>query len=568
MSSFNSLVCIIHDQAKNIPRLCTAWAELEVQPDLYVFVLDRCRDDSKRLLVEFAQTHSVRLVETELESQFTAGRNRDLGVRAAEEENPNTNVLFLDGDCVPTSGLFGAHVAVFDLNNDFPIVTVGRRVSEKENSDALDEDRRMTSYQSYSKVFKDTDNVVVARDVAYNRMLTWSCCMGFNHKAIEIMRLVNFELNRSDTVFNPIFDGFWGGEDDFCAMIASHFGVAIVAISPKHLVQHIWHPSRSAQLASGPLHVKQESLRQLAAFWKAPGVTTIRCSNSFTDVSRCNNLKALELRSPILQHILAEYNDVDKAALATALSSQIVWELDGTNATSATREDVIRLRLALNDVVTDVHSPELLRNLKYDWSPEVIPCPICGSEKGYMTTSLCRGCCSSSWHRLKAVVTKYDVGRKLVLNPESRGERKLFKGWDFVSYKGLHGDRRFDVTNMDFKDGSYDTIYSSHMLEHVIDEGGAMRELRRVLSKDGTLLLALPCRETEHTQEFIGEMPGRERRHRFGWWDHIRIYGRDVMKRLASHGFDVTLEQAWQHGQIGGVSSGETIFVLKKQINS
>ena len=95
-----------------------------------------------------------------------------------------------------------------------------------------------------------------------------------------------------------------------------------------------------------------------------------------------------------------------------------------------------------------------------------------------------------------------------------------------------------------------------------------MRELRRVLSKDGTLLLALPCRETEHTQEFIGEMPGKERRHRFGWWDHIRIYGRDVMKRLASHGFDVTLEQAWQHGQIGGVSSGETIFVLKKQFNS
>jgi len=70
---------------------------------------------------------------------------------------------------------------------------------------------------------------------------------------------------------------------------------------------------------------------------------------------------------------------------------------------------------------------------------------------------------------------------------------------------GSHGVGRFvkDLVNnvpikqgfaedLPFADDSFDVVYSSHVLEHVNDEVKALDEMRRVLEKNGVLIIGMP----------------------------------------------------------------------------
>ena len=70
---------------------------------------------------------------------------------------------------------------------------------------------------------------------------------------------------------------------------------------------------------------------------------------------------------------------------------------------------------------------------------------------------------------------------------------------------GAHGVGRFveDLVNnvpikqgfaedLPFADDSFDVVYSSHVLEHVNDEVKALDEMRRVLKKNGVLIIGMP----------------------------------------------------------------------------
>jgi ubiquinone/menaquinone biosynthesis C-methylase UbiE len=46
--------------------------------------------------------------------------------------------------------------------------------------------------------------------------------------------------------------------------------------------------------------------------------------------------------------------------------------------------------------------------------------------------------------------------------------------------------------NLPFDDGSFNTVYSSHVLEHVIDEEKALREMARVLKSEGVAIIGMP----------------------------------------------------------------------------
>lgn len=54
--------------------------------------------------------------------------------------------------------------------------------------------------------------------------------------------------------------------------------------------------------------------------------------------------------------------------------------------------------------------------------------------------------------------------------------------------------RRGDATRMEFADGSFDFVYSFHVLEHIPDCAGALREMRRVLSDGGAYCVGTPNR--------------------------------------------------------------------------
>jgi SAM-dependent methyltransferase len=101
-------------------------------------------------------------------------------------------------------------------------------------------------------------------------------------------------------------------------------------------------------------------------------------------------------------------------------------------------------------------------------------------------------------------------------------------------------DLKLDITRMDVPDGAFDLILCSHVLEHVPDDGAAMRELHRVLAPGGLALVLTPYRPEATTYEDPSVTSGLGRMVAFGQQDHVRIYGADLADRLRGAGFEVT----------------------------
>jgi SAM-dependent methyltransferase len=98
---------------------------------------------------------------------------------------------------------------------------------------------------------------------------------------------------------------------------------------------------------------------------------------------------------------------------------------------------------------------------------------------------------------------------------------------------------RVDVTDIPFPDDHFDVLVCNHVLEHVPDDGKAMREISRVLKPTGWALLLVPDVGEQTTDEDHSVTDPRERERRWGQWDHVRRYGWDYVDRLAAAGLDV-----------------------------
>ena len=104
-------------------------------------------------------------------------------------------------------------------------------------------------------------------------------------------------------------------------------------------------------------------------------------------------------------------------------------------------------------------------------------------------------------------------------------------------------DFHCDITDMRaVPDASFDLVLCCHVLEHVPDDAGAMRELQRVTRPGGTCVVQVPyARGRAHTDADPTLTDPAERTRRFGQFDHLRLYGRDLAPRLSGAGFHVTV---------------------------
>ncbi len=97
-----------------------------------------------------------------------------------------------------------------------------------------------------------------------------------------------------------------------------------------------------------------------------------------------------------------------------------------------------------------------------------------------------------------------------------------------------------DITSIPFPDASFDAILCNHVLEHIPDDGKAMRELYRVLKPNGWAILQVPLdnnlAETLEDPQITSES---DRIKFYGQKDHVRLYGRDYKNRLEAAGFQV-----------------------------
>ncbi len=187
---------------------------------------------------------------------------------------------------------------------------------------------------------------------------------------------------------------------------------------------------------------------------------------------------------------------------------------------------------------------------------EQVRCPCCDSTFRVLRplhgrNRVCWACGSLERQRLVALhLDRHPellagVGSVLHVAPEPSLSRRL-RSLPGVRYVGgdltaEYGPELVDVTAIAHPDDSFDVVVCNHVLEHVPDDGLAMRELRRVLRPGGWALLLVPDLELgiERTDEAPDIDDPQEQARRFGQLDHVRRYGQDYYERLRAAGFDV-----------------------------
>jgi len=106
-----------------------------------------------------------------------------------------------------------------------------------------------------------------------------------------------------------------------------------------------------------------------------------------------------------------------------------------------------------------------------------------------------------------------------------------------------------DINNLLYPDKSFDLIICNHVLEHVQNDIGAMKELFRVLDHQGAAILQVPISYAiQATEEDESVVSPSERIKRFGQFDHVRIYGPDYTERLQNAGFKVIRFNPFEDG--------------------
>jgi len=101
-------------------------------------------------------------------------------------------------------------------------------------------------------------------------------------------------------------------------------------------------------------------------------------------------------------------------------------------------------------------------------------------------------------------------------------------------------DIKVDIQNTPFPDDKWGLIMCNHILEHVDDYKQALKELKRILKKDGILEITVPLdRKLQTVYEDPDIVNVEDRIKAFGQSDHKRIFGNDFEKILSELGFIV-----------------------------
>lgn len=186
-----------------------------------------------------------------------------------------------------------------------------------------------------------------------------------------------------------------------------------------------------------------------------------------------------------------------------------------------------------------------------------LECPVCGGRFRRMRHGRgrrdvqCPRC--GSYERVRALwlflrdQTDLDQGRHRVLHfapePSIAAAIEALPGVEYVSADIAPGVAMevVDITAIPPSLGSFDVVVCSHVLEHVPEDRKAMSEVFRVLDPGGTAYFMQPVDfERAETYEDPRIVNPAEREHAFGQFNHVRVYGRDIVERLQDAGFEVS----------------------------
>jgi SAM-dependent methyltransferase len=92
-----------------------------------------------------------------------------------------------------------------------------------------------------------------------------------------------------------------------------------------------------------------------------------------------------------------------------------------------------------------------------------------------------------------------------------------------------------DLCDIGLESRRFDLMVCHRVLEHVVDDARAMREMHRVLKPGGVLQVSVP--QAVHRARTLEWIVPDLTQHQ-----HVRLYGADFAARLEAAGFDVQLE--------------------------
>ena len=196
-------------------------------------------------------------------------------------------------------------------------------------------------------------------------------------------------------------------------------------------------------------------------------------------------------------------------------------------------------------------------------------CPVCGSLERHRTLWL-------YIQEHKDILGDQNI-KILHFAPERAIFNKLsmIKGVDYypVDINPEHYGIRdvVDITNIQYEGNFFDLIICNHVLEHIPDDAKAMSELFRVLKPSGKAIINVPFNKTlEVTLEDEKYNTPELREKYYGQFDHVRLYGKDYVKRLEKAGFHVetvypNVNRSAHELKIYGIGAEDTIDICKKQ---
>lgn len=208
-------------------------------------------------------------------------------------------------------------------------------------------------------------------------------------------------------------------------------------------------------------------------------------------------------------------------------------------------------------------------------------CPVCGRSASRFLEfgrkrrpdAQCPHCGSLERHRLvwryfELVTDLFDGAAKRVLHvaPEAcflaPFAHAFGGGYVTADWSRPGAAMRMDVCAMPCADGTFDIVYCSDVLEHVVEDRRAMREFHRVLKPGGWGVLLVPVTVPETVEDPSVTDPAKRRR-LFGQEDHVRRYGPDFADRLREAGFQVTCVRRGdflEPGEITRISAGDRMI--------
>jgi SAM-dependent methyltransferase len=178
-------------------------------------------------------------------------------------------------------------------------------------------------------------------------------------------------------------------------------------------------------------------------------------------------------------------------------------------------------------------------------SQEQFACPICNYEgpfvdfhsfAGTRKHAVCPKCRSLERHRLQYLVVTAalkdmnSLEMKMLHFAPEKYLRPIFAK-RFGSYETadlyMGGvDHRVDILSLPFRDGTYDFVFASHVLEHIADDQKAIAEIRRILKPKGLAILPVPvvCDKTIEYPEANPHEAGHVRAPGLDYYDKYKHY--------------------------------------------